>query len=213
MDRRLLKDAFKDDDEDDDAVLAERLLVRLAALDGAACARCAAPLCGHAATLSIALGFQDAPTCAPCLAAALERPVRVFLEEARDRILRRDCFRQGWRWASRREDQGPADHARPPCLFLSRRGPELAPEAASEAAQTGGAPPTPADTWDAGDMSCGDLVLALRKRLQGLASGEALLLRATDPAAPEDIPAWCRLTRNPLAHHDHPRYWIRRKES
>ncbi|MFM7150618.1 MAG: sulfurtransferase TusA family protein, partial [Gemmataceae bacterium] len=64
----------------------------------------------------------------------------------------------------------------------------------------------------AGDMACGDLVLALRLRLQGLAGGSVLQVTALDPAAPEDLPAWCRLTGNTLIHFDHPRYWIRRKE-
>jgi tRNA 2-thiouridine synthesizing protein A len=60
-------------------------------------------------------------------------------------------------------------------------------------------------------MACGELVLALRVRLAALPPGAELRVRATDPAAPEDIPAWCRLTGHPLVSADHPTYLIRRK--
>lgn len=65
--------------------------------------------------------------------------------------------------------------------------------------------------WDAGDMSCGDLVLELRLKLMDLESGQVLRVQATDPSAPEDIPAWCQLTGNSLATVDQPYYWIRKK--
>jgi tRNA 2-thiouridine synthesizing protein A len=39
-----------------------------------------------------------------------------------------------------------------------------------------------------------------------------LRVRATDPAAPLDLPAWCRLTRHALVAADHPHYTIRRRE-
>lgn len=67
--------------------------------------------------------------------------------------------------------------------------------------------------WDAGGMGCGDLVLQLRLRLRALGPGEVLLLTALDPGAPEDVPAWCGLTGHALVGSEHPRYWIRRKES
>jgi tRNA 2-thiouridine synthesizing protein A len=60
-------------------------------------------------------------------------------------------------------------------------------------------------------MGCGDLVLELRTRLLALAAGDVLLVRATDPGAPGDLPAWCRVTHHTLLHHDHPHYWIRRR--
>ena len=65
--------------------------------------------------------------------------------------------------------------------------------------------------WDAGDIGCGELVLALRTRLLALPPGGVIRVRATDPAAPEDLPAWCRLTGNSLVSADHPTYLIRRK--
>lgn len=66
-------------------------------------------------------------------------------------------------------------------------------------------------TWDAGDMGCGELVLELRFRIQELRGGAVLELTATDPGAPEDLPAWCRMTGHELVESRHPKYWIRRK--
>jgi tRNA 2-thiouridine synthesizing protein A len=68
------------------------------------------------------------------------------------------------------------------------------------------------DAWDAGDMGCGDLVLALRNRLSALTPGGVLKVTAFDPAAPEDLPAWCRLTGHRLLHAHHPEFYIMRKE-
>jgi tRNA 2-thiouridine synthesizing protein A len=66
--------------------------------------------------------------------------------------------------------------------------------------------------WDAGDMGCGELVLELRMRLKPMRAGQLLKLTARDPGAPEDLPAWCRLTGHQLTYADHPIYLIRRKE-
>lgn len=66
--------------------------------------------------------------------------------------------------------------------------------------------------WDAGDMGCGELVFELRMRLKPLRPGQILKLTARDPGAPEDLPAWCRLTGHHLTYVDHPIYLIRRKE-
>ena len=65
-------------------------------------------------------------------------------------------------------------------------------------------------TWDAGAMGCGELVLELRFRMAELPGGAQLHLIASDPGAPEDLPAWCRMTGNRLVRADHPDYWIER---
>ena len=67
-----------------------------------------------------------------------------------------------------------------------------------------------AEEWDAGRMACGELVLALRKRLRRMPT-QTLKVIALDPGAPADLPAWCRLTGNELLHHDPgtASYWIR----
>ena len=69
------------------------------------------------------------------------------------------------------------------------------------------------DFWDAGDMSCGELVVTLRRRLKSM-PGKVLKLIATDLGAPEDLAAFCRMTRNPLVHEaaaSHS-YWIQSRE-
>jgi tRNA 2-thiouridine synthesizing protein A len=70
----------------------------------------------------------------------------------------------------------------------------------------------PDSQWDAGDMGCGELVLELRLRLKPMQPGQILKLTARDPGAPEDLPAWCRLTGHHLVSAAHPIYLIRRKE-
>ena len=68
--------------------------------------------------------------------------------------------------------------------------------------------PTEDAVWDAGDLGCGELVLELRIRLQAM-PGRVLKLVATDAGAPEDVPAYCRMTGNVLVRQDIPAYWIR----
>lgn len=71
----------------------------------------------------------------------------------------------------------------------------------------------PADEWDAGDMGCGEILILLRIRMQRLGPGEVLKLTARDLGAPEDLPAWCRLTGRRLLRADHPNYWIEQRRS
>lgn len=66
--------------------------------------------------------------------------------------------------------------------------------------------------YDAGDLACGELLIELRRRMLRLLPGDILAVRATDPAAPLDIPAWCFTTGHTLVEQEHPRYRIRRKE-
>ncbi len=67
---------------------------------------------------------------------------------------------------------------------------------------------TAADELDAGSRGCGELVVELKLRMRALAPGELLKLTARDPGAPEDLPAWCRLTGHVLRAASHPVYWI-----
>lgn len=62
--------------------------------------------------------------------------------------------------------------------------------------------------WDAGDMGCGEVIILLRIRMQGLKAGDVFKLTARDLGAPEDIPAWCRMTGRRLVRAEHPNYWI-----
>ena len=71
----------------------------------------------------------------------------------------------------------------------------------------------PDEAWDAGGMGCGELVFELMLRLRAMRPGAVLALTAADPGARYDLPAWCRMTGNPLLRAEHPHYLIRRKES
>ena len=71
----------------------------------------------------------------------------------------------------------------------------------------------PEDTWDAGDLGCGELVLGLFIRMRGISPGGIFRVVASDPAAPEDLPAWCRMTGHKLVRAVHPEYLIKRKEN
>jgi tRNA 2-thiouridine synthesizing protein A len=73
--------------------------------------------------------------------------------------------------------------------------------------------PPAAANWDAGDMGCGELVMLLRRRLNALPPGSILRVVARDPGAPEDLPAWCRLTGHRLVRAAPPLFDIQRKET
>ncbi len=64
---------------------------------------------------------------------------------------------------------------------------------------------------DIGDTLCGELALKLKIELGKLEPGQVVKVIARDPAAPQDIPAWCQLTGHPMLRVDHPHYWIQRK--
>ena len=64
------------------------------------------------------------------------------------------------------------------------------------------------DEWDAGDRGCGEIIILLRRRMQGLNPGAILKLTARDRGAHADLPAWCRMTGRRLLRAEHPEYWI-----
>jgi len=187
----------------------EGVLLYLERTQGARCAQCAAALCGHAALMSLAMGFKDAPRCVGCLATGLGRNLEEFRDHLYAYIDHHECYRAGWGWASRREGFDPAEA--PACLWPAA---VYAAFPGSNHRTVSMPPHEPADAeWDAGDMGCGDLVLELRLRVQALGPGKVLKVTAHDPGAPEDLPAWCRLTGHTLVRAEHPEYWIRRKET
>lgn len=68
---------------------------------------------------------------------------------------------------------------------------------------------------DFGDLSCGDLVMALWQMMRPLSNGTILEIRALDPAAPVDLRAWCRMRGHTLlagpCGTDKARYFIRKE--
>ena len=69
----------------------------------------------------------------------------------------------------------------------------------------------PVDVWDAGAMGCGELIIQLRGRMLALSPGDVLRVIALDPGAPEDLPAWSRLTGHALVRAEHPVYEFERR--
>jgi 5-methyltetrahydropteroyltriglutamate--homocysteine methyltransferase len=60
-------------------------------------------------------------------------------------------------------------------------------------------PYAPAVSFDGGDLDCGSgLLLLIRKHIDPLEAGQFLEIKSTDATVEEDLPAWCRLTRNEL---------------
>ena len=129
-------------------------------------------------------------------------------------IMSRPCRHAGWLWANREEGTEPT--ALPMCLWppagVARKEIQAAQTMVGSGDDTG-LHPVPDAEWDAGNMGCGELVMGLRMQLLSMRPREILKLTATDPGAPQDLPAWCRLTGHKLVFSDHPEYWIQRKEN
>jgi tRNA 2-thiouridine synthesizing protein A len=187
--------------ENNETQTAEALIRQMAQLQGCPCPECSGPLNAHEVLMSIAMGCRNSPRCLPCLAGTFARDVAFLRPLLMDYVQQRECYRIALQWANEHAEAGITSHS----------GEPLAVPTASQTHR-----PTP-DTvanveWDAGDMSCGDLVLELRLRLQAMGPGDTLKLCARDSGAPQDIPAWCRLTGHTLLQAQHPTYWIKRKE-
>jgi tRNA 2-thiouridine synthesizing protein A len=198
------------DDPDEQPGLPTKLLGELDRSTGARCADCARAVCGHEALFSVALGFKDAPRCLACLAKGLGDEPSDLRDRLAEHFRHRNCFRTAWAVACDREGFGHT--SRPGCLWP---GGEMAPSGPRSPREQDApsAAPAAGAAWDAGDMACGDLVLALRLRMNTLPAGGVLKVTARDPAAPLDLPAWCRLTGHRLLRAAHPDYHIQRKES
>ncbi len=204
---------FEEIDAEDQIAIAA-LLRDLKKIRGKSCIDCGGTICGHEALMSLTMGFKDAPRCWPCLSAALEQNMEKLRDHLYTLIGRRSCYYEGWLWAN--HEEGFGSKAFPECLWPTLSMEDIGPQHPSP-------PPLQNRTsmpdldqaydvvWDAGDMGCGDLVLELRIRLQSLKPGQILKLVATNSGAPEDLPAWCRMTGNDLVASHHPVYLIKRK--
>ena len=70
----------------------------------------------------------------------------------------------------------------------------------------------PAREFNAGHKGCGEIAMELRTAMLALPPRAVLKLIAYDAGAPEDVPAWCRMTRHELLRAEPPVYWIQRRE-
>lgn len=63
-----------------------------------------------------------------------------------------------------------------------------------------------------GDLGCARLLVLLRKAILPLEPGAVVHLETTDPVAPIDLPAWCRMTGHRylgrVQHDGAPRYAV-----
>ena len=197
-----------------DQIKIEALLCDLNLMRQSRCGGCGAAVCGHETLMSLTMGFKNTPQCWDCLAAALASEKEALRDRIFAYIKQRPCHYEGWLWANREEGLEP--DALPGCLWPvsaavdSGQMPQCLQTDRKEASAFEDHPNCDAE-WDAGDIGCGDLVLELRMRLRSLESGQTLKVIARDPGAPEDLPAWCRVTGNPLLASSHPVYWIKRK--
>lgn len=203
------RDDIEKDGEDEEAEELRRVeligdLERVGQLD---CVTCKRPLCSHAYVICVASGFKTTPRCVSCVADGYGRRHNEFLDDAFQYIRRHPCYWSGWQWANVYEGQEQSLE-QPGCIWQDGSTPQkaLIPDPTTTEAI-----PRPDAVWDAGDMSCGDLVLELRLRMKKLEAGQVIALTACDPGAPQDIPAWCRLTRHILIASTHPQYWIRHR--
>ncbi len=183
-----------------DVAKTNELLNNVDQLSAKPCHDCREAICGHHVLFSVAMGFKTAVRCLGCLARGLQQEP----EELRGQLLRyvreRDCYTRAWTHASSLEA----------CSCVTALEASSQSDDQTEADSSG---VSVIDTWDAGDMGCGDLVLALRIRLNKISAGGVIKVIATDPAAPEDLPAWCRMTGNRLVAMAHPEYHIERKRA
>ena len=193
----------------DEDLAAEALIEYLNEFTDRKCPGCSHSPCGHELLFSSAMGVKDAPRCLSCLADLFQRDRDELRGHLAAYVRRRDCYWRAWQEANRREGHTGTDL--PVCLGTPQpTEPKEWSDSETEAKSDTGW--TVTEIWDAGEMSCGDLVLALRIRMNKLNPGEVLQITALDPAAPEDLPAWCRMTGHRLLRVDHPKYDIQRKE-
>ena len=186
------------------ALRAEDVVRLVNELTGRTCPLCRRPLCGHEVVASVLLGLKNDPRCLECMARDLGHESRVFVDQVRAQVRHRECFEAGW------QHSDTLDHGAMPCRARSSATDESIITAIAD--DVSDATDHPADAaFDAGDMGCGDLVLELRIQLKSLRAGSVLHVTARDPGAPEDLPAWCRLTGHTMLAQGHPEYWIRRR--
>ena len=66
---------------------------------------------------------------------------------------------------------------------------------------------------DGGDLGCTRLLVILRQHAARLPDGSVVHLTTTDPIAPIDLPAWCRITGHtylgPVRNAQRPTYAVR----
>lgn len=72
-------------------------------------------------------------------------------------------------------------------------------------------------TLDALGLKCPEPVMAIRKSIRAMQSGEILLIKADDPATKRDIPSFCEYMQHQLIASETEQlpyhYWVRKQAS
>lgn len=67
------------------------------------------------------------------------------------------------------------------------------------------------DEFDGGDETCGRVIINLYTYMKDQLPGTRILVISRDMGAPNELPAWCRMTKNSLLEQAHPYYLIEYK--
>lgn len=206
----------------------------LARWAGSLCPDCGAKLCDHGVLCAVALGLKDRPRCLSCAAKGLNRELPGMRQHLGRWLAGKDCYKKAWVRADSSRCETPCSLVgllAQNSAFDSEEFPDAgtidenesgakksdanttAPEKlVSDTQSVSGSPTeTPAIIHDFGDLGCGDLVLQLRRILRELPPGTVVRVLATDPGAPQDIPAWVRMTGHTLLAASHPVYDLKKR--
>jgi len=75
----------------------------------------------------------------------------------------------------------------------------------------------PSACLDTSGLYCPEPIMLLHEKIDGLTSGEVLLVIATDPATTRDIPKFCQFLKHALIKQEEDtqeyRYWIKKNQA
>jgi tRNA 2-thiouridine synthesizing protein A len=190
----------------------------LARWAGSSCADCGARLCDHGVLCAVALGLKDRPRCLSCAANGLNRDLSTMRQHLARWLAGKDCYKKAWILADSTRCEEPCSLVGLLAGCLERDSEDAFANDQADSAPDAMVPEFPVGqvvsptlVYDFGDLGCGDLVLELRRILRELGPGAVVRVLATDPGAPQDIPAWVRMTGHTLLGAAHPVYDLRKR--
>ena len=190
----------------------------LARWAGSSCSDCGARLCDHGVLCAVALGLKDRPRCLSCAANGLNRDLSTMSQHLGRWLLGKDCYKKAWILADSTRCEVPCSLVGLFAGCLEWDSEDSFANDLSDSSPGGMVPKFPVaqddsrpHVYDFGDLGCGDLILELRRILRELGPGVVVRVLATDPGAPQDIPAWVRMTGHTLLGAAHPVYDLRKR--
>ncbi len=179
----------------------------------ASCRKCGQSVCAREVVINHVLGYQQFTFCLHCLSAAVGQAAMDLCELVGRYLADRACYRKEWRAVTCCDHDGE----KPCCPSLLENAPHQRDWWESKVLNTVDEDDLQADAFcDTNAMGCGDLMIALMKSIKPLQVGQVLEVRALDPGAAADIPAWCNLAGHTLlagpCGEDGAHYFIRKGE-